>query len=333
MHLRCRPGALCTSCGPGAPGTPPSPECDHSSVTQHERPLQPVIGILHPGEMGASVGAALGRSAGEVVWASAGRSRATRARAEQAALVDVGDLSELCRRADVIVAVCPPGAALDVAVAVAAALGDRPDRPLYVDANAVSPATVRSIAHLFGADHVVDGGIIGPPAWKPGRTTMWLSGIAAPFVAALFDGSPMTARTLDGGVGSASALKACFALHSKALPTIWLATAEAAQAFGVQEALRDQLRQVGIDLDVELGRVEAKASGKAWRWIVEMNAAGDAFAAAGVPDGFSRAAAEMYRRMADRAGAARDVDVDDVDAGDAGDDGDDGDSGISEAAD
>ena len=42
------------------------------------------IGILHPGEMGASVGAALGSAGTRVGWASAGRSDASRRRAGEA---------------------------------------------------------------------------------------------------------------------------------------------------------------------------------------------------------------------------------------------------------
>ncbi len=36
----------------------------------------------------------------------------------------------------------------------------------------------------------------------------------------------------------------------------------------------------------------------AWRWAGEMDEAAAALAAVGVPDGFSRAAAQMYRRLA-----------------------------------
>jgi 3-hydroxyisobutyrate dehydrogenase-like beta-hydroxyacid dehydrogenase len=275
------------------------PASEPSAQSQYVLPGRPVIGILHPGVMGAAVGSALKPVAGAVIWAAAGRSVTTSKRAELADLVGVPDLPELARRADVIISVCAPEAARDVAEQVAAALGDRLERPLYVDANAVSPATVRGIAELLGPDHVVDGAIIGPPAWEPGRTVLWLSGAASPVVAGLFEGSPFTARLLDGGVGAASGLKACFALQSKALPTIWLAMVEAARAFGVQDALRDELTRTGVDLAAALDGVDARATGKAWRWVGEMQEAGDALAGVGVPDGFSRAAAEMYRRMAD----------------------------------
>ena len=260
-------------------------------------PVRPVIGILHPGVMGAAVGSALKPVAGAVIWAAAGRSITTSKRAELADLVGVPDVAELARRADVIISVCPPDAALAVAAQVADALADRPERPLYVDANAVSPATVQGIGELLGADRVVDGAIIGPPAWEPGHTTLWLSGTAAPAVAGLFAGSPFEARLLGPELGPASGLKACFALQSKALPTIWLAVAQASRAWGVEDELRTELTRTGVDLDALLAGVGARAAGRSWRWVGEMEQAGDAFAGVGLPDGFSRAAAEMYRRL------------------------------------
>jgi len=140
-------------------------------------PPRPVIGILHPGAMGAAVGNALKPVAGAVIWAAAGRSLTTSKRAETADLIGVPDVAELARRADVIISVCPPDAARAVAQEVAPLL-DRPGQ-LFVDANAVSPATVTGIAELLGAERVVDGAIIGPPAWEPGRTVVWLAGAQA----------------------------------------------------------------------------------------------------------------------------------------------------------
>lgn len=257
-----------------------------------------MIGILHPGAMGAAVGSALKATAGAVIWAAAGRSLTTSKRAETADLVGVPDVAAVARRADVIVSVCPPDAALDVAGQVAAALEGSDRRPLYVDANAVSPGTVASIAGLLPPGDVVDGAIIGPPAWEPGHTVLWLSGAGAPAVAELFAGTPFAARVLDGGLGVASGLKACFALQSKALPTIWLTLAQAARAWGVESELREELTRFGVDLAAECSAIEARAATKAWRWIGEMEEAGDAFAGLGLPDGVSRAAAATYRAVA-----------------------------------
>jgi 3-hydroxyisobutyrate dehydrogenase-like beta-hydroxyacid dehydrogenase len=255
-----------------------------------------VIGILHPGAMGAAVGNALKPVAGAVIWAAAGRSLTTSKRAETADLIGVPDVAELARRADVVISVCPPDAARAVAEEVAPLLS-RPGQ-VFVDANAVSPATVTGIAELIGAERVVDGAIIGPPAWEPGRTVLWLAGTAAPDVAGLFADSPFAARVLTGPVGVASALKACFALQSKALPTLWLQLDAAARAYGVADEIREELHRTGVDLDAQLAGIGPQAAGKAWRWVGEMQEAGDAFAAVGLPDGFSRAAAQTYERMA-----------------------------------
>jgi 3-hydroxyisobutyrate dehydrogenase-like beta-hydroxyacid dehydrogenase len=268
------------------------------SGVESSLPNRPVVGILHPGAMGAALGSALKARAGAVVWADAGRSHATAKRAELADLVAVPDVAALARRAQVIVSICPPHAARAVAEEVATVLAGRPDRPLYVDANAVAPATVQGIGALLGPDRVVDAAVIGPPAWEPGAAVLWLSGPAAPAVADLFAGSPFTARVLGAELGAASALKACYALQTKALPAVWAALADAAEAYGVQDALREQLARDGVDLAAHLDALQARAGGKAWRWAGEMDEAAAALAAAGVPDGFSRAAAEVYRRMA-----------------------------------
>jgi 3-hydroxyisobutyrate dehydrogenase-like beta-hydroxyacid dehydrogenase len=258
-------------------------------------PSRPVVGLLHPGAMGSAVGSALKPRVGAVVWAAAGRSITTSRRAELADLVGVPDVAHLARRADVIVSVCPPHAARAVAEEVAAALDGRPDRPLYLDANAVSPETVRGIGALLGPENVVDGAIIGPPAWEPGPTVLWLSGPAAATLAGLFAGTPFTPRVLDVELGTASALKACFALQSKAQTALRLAMATAAERYGVSGALADELARTGAPplLEAAPGVV-----GKAWRFVGEMQEAAAAMAAVGVPDGFSRAAAEVYEQLA-----------------------------------
>jgi len=61
--------------------------------------------------MGGAIGAALVAGGERVMWASDGRSAATRERAERAGLEDAGQITELCRRCDVVVSVCPPHAA------------------------------------------------------------------------------------------------------------------------------------------------------------------------------------------------------------------------------
>ena len=69
--------------------------------------------------MGAAVAALLRSGAHDVLWASHGRSDATAARAEEAGLRDAGSVRALAAACDVAISVCPPGAAADVARAMA----------------------------------------------------------------------------------------------------------------------------------------------------------------------------------------------------------------------
>jgi hypothetical protein len=52
-----------------------------------------------------------------------------------------------------------------------------------------------------------------------------------------------------------------------------------------QPALADRLRGA-----------ERSAAAKGWRWVAEMEEIAETMAVAGQPDGFHRAAAEVYRR-------------------------------------
>jgi NAD binding domain of 6-phosphogluconate dehydrogenase len=115
----------------------------------------------HPGEMGASIGAALRRAGVEVLWVSAGRRPASRHRAQAADLTDAGTLPALVARSDLVVSVCPPHAAIQVARRVAA-LGFG---GLYVDANAVAPTTARALGAVVerAGGRFVDGDLIGGP--------------------------------------------------------------------------------------------------------------------------------------------------------------------------
>src|SRR5258708_22749537 len=128
------------------------------------------IGVLHPGQMGATVAASIKNGGNEVLWASEERSHSTRDRAARAGLIDAGTLAELCRRCAMVISVCPPEFAARQADDVLAARW----RGLYVDAHAISPEHVRAIAERMRARGVdfVAGGIIRLAAVERGRT--WL---------------------------------------------------------------------------------------------------------------------------------------------------------------
>jgi 3-hydroxyisobutyrate dehydrogenase-like beta-hydroxyacid dehydrogenase len=238
--------------------------------------------------MGSAVAATLAARGETVLWASAGRSAATAERAQSAGLEDVGSVEELCRRSDVILSVCPPHAAVEVAEAARGFPG------IYVDANAVSPGTARSIEELVG--RCVDGGIVGPPPAEQGTTRLYLSGREAAQVADLFAGTTLDARIVSADVGAASAVKMAFAGWTKGSAALLLAIRALARAEGVEETLLEEWRLSLPELEDRSVAAARSAQKKGWRWIGEMEEIAQTFDSAGLPDGFHRAAAEIYRR-------------------------------------
>jgi 3-hydroxyisobutyrate dehydrogenase-like beta-hydroxyacid dehydrogenase len=258
-----------------------------------------VIGLLHPGEMGAAVGQCLTGAGHTVLWASDGRGPESAARARAAGLSDAGTAAEVAERADVILSICPPHAALDTAWAVQGFGG------LYVDANAISPVTAREVALMVeeGGATYVDGGIIGLPPERPGSTRLYLSGAHAEAVRRLFDGTALDARVVDGGDWAASAVKMAYASWTKGTSALLLTARALARAEGVEDTLLAEwaLSQPGL---AERSRAATRAATtKGWRWVAEMEEIAASMAGAGLPDGFHQAAAEIYRRSPREAAA------------------------------
>lgn len=239
--------------------------------------------------MGASLAAVC---AGERLWVGQGRSEATRKRADAAGLTEVASLADLAERCDVIVSVCPPGAAVEQAETVAAT----GFTGLYADLNAIAPGTARMIGGMF--ERFVDGGVIGPPVAGAGTTRLYLAGDEAATVAALWAGTALDARVLDAPAGAASAVKACFASWTKGTAALLLVIRALARAEGVDHALIDEWAISFPDLADRSERNAAGTGPKAWRFVGEMLELADAFADHELPAGFLDAAADTYTRLA-----------------------------------
>jgi 3-hydroxyisobutyrate dehydrogenase-like beta-hydroxyacid dehydrogenase len=254
------------------------------------------IGLLHPGEMGASVGASARTSGHRVLWTSAGRGADTKRRAAAAGLEDAGTLPALVAACDVILSVCPPHAAVEVARDVAA----QRFRGIFVDGNAIAPVTAREIDGIVRAAGAtfVDGGIIGPPPDKPGTTRLYLSGEAAGRVSALFAGGPLETPVLPGELTGASAIKMAYAAWTKGSQALLMAVRALATAEGVDEALLAEWHRSQPDLPKRSDNAAKGTARKAWRWVGEMHEIATAFSSAGLPHGFHRGAEDVYRRMA-----------------------------------
>ena len=277
------------------------------------------IGLLHPGQMGAAVGRVLADAGHRVAWASAGRSAASRQRAAAAGLEDAGTLQALAARAEMILSICPPHAAAEMAQQVAAARFTG----LYAECNAISPRRTRAVeATLTAAGAAcVDGGIVGgPPApggQAPGgpaaegtaRTSLYLSGACAGRVAACFPAGRLRAVVLSDRIGAASALKMCYAANTKGTSALLAAILALAEREGVREALE---RQWGEGLTGTAHRRAAESARKAWRFEGEMREIAATFTESGLPGGFHEAAAHVYQRLAPFKESAEPPDLADV---------------------
>ncbi len=172
-----------------------------------------------------------------------------------------------------------------------------------MDANAISPATTRKVAAIVeaGGAVYVDGGIIGGPPVAPGQTRLYLSGPRAGEVQPLFEGTALDARLVgrDTPVGAASAVKLAYAAWTKGTAALVLAARGLARAEGVEDVLLAEWALSQPGLDQRSARAARSAAAKGWRWIAEMEEIAAAMAAAGLPEGFHQAAAEIYRRSPD----------------------------------
>jgi 3-hydroxyisobutyrate dehydrogenase-like beta-hydroxyacid dehydrogenase len=250
-----------------------------------------VVGLLHPGRMGAAVGRELTGTGTRVLWCPEGRSEGTARRAREAALEPVG-LAELVTRSDVVISLCPPAAAEEVASSVAGYGG------VFVEANAVSPARTTAIAGRF--ETALDGCVIGAPPSGSAGPRLYLSGEPrrAAEVAALFAGTAVEAVPVEGGLGRASALKMAYGSFNKAASALAAVSLALAEAHGVGRELQAEARRL---TGSHLARPEALpgVAARAWRWAPEMEEAAATFRDAGLPDDLARAAAAVFRRWDD----------------------------------
>jgi 3-hydroxyisobutyrate dehydrogenase-like beta-hydroxyacid dehydrogenase len=254
------------------------------------------IGVLHPGLMGICVAATVQNSGHDVYWASEGRSHKTRERAETYKLRDAGSLAALCDTCAVLVSVCPPHAAEEVAEQVLACAF----QGVYLDVNAISPQRTIRIGEMMRAAGVefVDGGIIGFPVRERGKTWLYLSGEKAQQAAAYCSGGPLETAVVGPEIGKASALKMCYAAYTKGTTALIGAILAAAEVMGVRGELETQWSRDWPDFGRQAGERVRNVTAKAWRFAGEMAEIAATFREAGLPGEFHGAAEMIYRRIA-----------------------------------
>jgi putative dehydrogenase len=260
--------------------------------------MQPVVAVIAPGMMGSAVAARLVENGIEVRTALGGRSESTLARAKAAGMVGAPD--EEIAATDIILSILPPGDALGLAERLVPALRATAKKPIYVDCNALDPATVLRIARVVqetGATFV-DGGIIGGPP-QPGSkaTKIYLSGEAAARVAELANyGLHMPIQP--GPIGAASAMKMSYAGITKGFTALGTAMMLAASRAGTAEALKAELSASQPALFNWLTRQTPNMYSKAYRWVAEMEEIAQFVGEDPAARQFYEGAARLYERLA-----------------------------------
>jgi 3-hydroxyisobutyrate dehydrogenase-like beta-hydroxyacid dehydrogenase len=246
--------------------------------------------------MGISIAASAQNSGNNIYWVSEGRSPQTLERASKHNLLDSMNLRQLCETCSVLLCVCPPHAAEDVARQVIA----QDYKGLYVDANAISPQRTIQIGRELEESGIafVDGSIIGGPAWEPGRTWLYLSGEDAERVASCFSDGPLETQVIDEEIGKASAIKMCYAAYTKGTTALLTAILGTAEAQGVRAELENQWSRNWPDFNEQTTRRIKIGASRAWRFSGEMDEISATFEAAGLPGGFHAAASDLYHRLA-----------------------------------
>jgi 3-hydroxyisobutyrate dehydrogenase-like beta-hydroxyacid dehydrogenase len=254
------------------------------------------VGLLSPGDMGHVVGQVLVDNGMPVVTCLQGRSERTRALAQKAKIGAVASYEELVRRADLILSILVPAEAEKTARLVSEALRKTGEKAVYVDCNAVSPATARSVGKIIEetGSLFVDAGIIGPPPMRKGTTRFYASGADAEHFAQLRDYG-LEVRVIGCEIGQASGLKMVYAALTKGLTALSTELLVAARQMGLY---RDLLEEFQMSQKQEYGRMEKALPSmppKARRWVGEMEEIAKTFQDLSLTPRIYQGAAEVYR--------------------------------------
>jgi 3-hydroxyisobutyrate dehydrogenase-like beta-hydroxyacid dehydrogenase len=270
---------------------------------------KPTVAIIAPGNMGAAVAARLAENGVSVVTSLAGRSAESAKRAAAAGMAAAAD-AEIAG-ADLVLSIVPPGEALALAERLAPVLRGADRKPLYVDCNAVSPATVERIAAVLASATCpfADAGIIGGPP-RPGDRgpRFYVSGTEAARLETLGQHG-LDVRVLDAPVGAASALKMVYGGLNKGVIALGAAMALAATRAGVAAAFHAELAASQDALLAQLTRAMPDMFPKAYRWVAEMEEVAG-FSACDAERATYEGIAALYQRLADDLeGAHQEIDA------------------------
>jgi 3-hydroxyisobutyrate dehydrogenase-like beta-hydroxyacid dehydrogenase len=201
---------------------------------------------------------------------------------------------ELAATSDYIISIVPPRDAMATAQRISKVSTTSPftkrDQPLYyLDLNAVSPKSVRSINELFesAGDRIrfIDGAVIGSApslkddqadpsnieAWKrPGIPMSGPHKLADAKAKGAHLASILGARHVSDDIGAASGLKMSFASLTKGFTALAIQSFTTAHRLGVLPELQQHLQQYSPKTYDLANASMPRMPPKAYRWVREM---------------------------------------------------------------
>lgn len=260
------------------------------------------IGVMSPGDMGQAVAIQLRQGGFAVHTALDKRSARSKTLAAEAGLIDVGSIAKLVATCDVVLSIMNPASALEFAHEAAGAMAAMPagsHKALFVDCNAIAPATLQAIEAAISAagGRCLDGTIIGSPPRDGARCNLYFSGPGAGALAVLA-GPQLNVRILGERTGEASSLKMCYGAMIKGIQALMLETLMAARRLGVEEIFEQQMRETRSDVHDWILKVMPVMPPKAYRWVPEMLQIAKTFEGVGMTPRLFEGAADVYTMVA-----------------------------------
>ncbi|HEX4211362.1 MAG TPA: DUF1932 domain-containing protein, partial [Candidatus Binataceae bacterium] len=219
----------------------------------------------------------------------------------------VHDDERLVARADFILSIVPPAAAIEVAERMRDPLRRAASPALFVDCNAIAPATIEQIASILEPRPVIDAGIIGGPpldaAQDPaGGPRFYASGPHAERLAILTRYG-LDIAVMEAPLGAASGLKLAYAGLTKGFTALAAAIIATASRDGLAEALRSELARSQPQFLNRIDRFVPGMYPKAYRWVGEMEQIaafiGDPAAGSAIYEGAARLFEAIAADLAD----------------------------------
>lgn len=257
------------------------------------------VGVVSPGDMGQAIAGRLKESGLNVHTALDGRSERTRTLAREAGLNDCGSMEQLVAACDMVLSVLNPGAAVDKAREVAAAIHKTGRKIAFVDCNAVSPQSVREMDGIIreAGGVFIDAGIIGSPPRGSTKTRIYVSGPDA-YLFTQLNHPSLVMRVVSERVGDASGVKMCYGALTKGAVALGIELLVAARRLGIERTLETEFKEsLGGVYDWVLSRVPPTPP-KAYRWVPEMLEIAKTFKGTGMTPRIMEGAADVFEMLA-----------------------------------